>query len=177
MAISKNKKTEVVSEVSQLLNNSKLTVIVKYQGTSVKSMQELRLKAKLNGTKVKVVKNRLVKKALSGSDAFKDFDTSILSGQLMYAFNLSDEVAPAQVLAEFAKTEPQIEFVVGINKDGQVLSADDIKVLASLPSKDQLRAQLVGTIAAPISGFVNVMAGNIRGVINVLNAHADKIGN
>jgi large subunit ribosomal protein L10 len=169
MALSKDRKTEVVAEVGRLLVDSKLTVIAKYAGTSVKSLQALRAEAKQNGTKVSVVKNRLVIK-------FKDFDTSLLIGQLMYAFNADDEVAPAQVLANFAKSEPQIEFIGGINADGQLLSADDVKALASLPSKDQLRAQLVGTIAAPLSGFVNVLSGNVRGVLNVLNARAEQLG-
>lgn len=176
MALSKNKKAEVVEDVGGLLRESKLTVLVKYPGTSVKSMQTLRLQAKQNGTTVKVIKNRLVKKALADIDNFKDIDTNILSGQLMYAFNAQDEIAPAQVLAAFAKSEPQIEFVGAINGDGQLLSADDVKALASLPTKDQLRAQLVGTIGAPLSGFVNVMAGNVRGILNALNARADQIG-
>jgi large subunit ribosomal protein L10 len=176
MALSKDRKTEVVAEVGRLLVDSKLTVIAKYAGTSVKSLQALRAEAKQNGTKVSVVKNRLVIKALSDNDKFKDFDTSLLIGQLMYAFNADDEVAPAQVLANFAKSEPQIEFIGGINADGQLLSADDVKALASLPSKDQLRAQLVGTIAAPLSGFVNVLSGNVRGVLNVLNARAEQLG-
>lgn len=175
MALSKDKKAEVVSDVSALLSTSKLTVIAKYAGTSVKSMQQLRNDARQNGTTVRVVKNRLVKKALLDNDKFKEIDTNLLSGQLLYAFNSQDEVAPAQSLAAFAKTEPQIEFVGGINADGSILTADDIKALASLPSKDQLRAQLVGTIGAPLSGFVRVVSGNVRGVLNVLNARADQL--
>jgi large subunit ribosomal protein L10 len=175
MALSKDEKAEVVESVGELLRGSKLTVFAKYPGTSVKAMQELRSQAKQNGTVIHVVKNRLVKKAMSGIDNLKDIDTGVLSGQLMYAFNADDEVAPAQVLAAFAKNEPQIEFVGAISPDGRVLSADDVKALASLPSKEQLRAQLVGTIAAPLSGFVNIMAGNVRGVLNVLNARAEQL--
>ena len=175
MALSKDKKTEVVSNVSELLRDSKLTVFAKYPGTSVKAMQELRAQAKQSGTTVKVVKNRLVKKAMADNDNFKDIDTAIFSGQLMYAFNPEDEVAPAQALANFAKSETQVEFVGAINAEGQLLSADDVKALASLPSKEQLRAQLVGTIGAPLSGFVNVLSGNIRGVLNALNARADQL--
>src|SRR5437868_4017507 len=105
MALSKDKKTEVVAEISQRLNDSKLTVVAKYSGTSVKSMQQLRREASESQTTVSVAKNRLVKIALSQTDRFKDLDSSILNGQLMYAFNSEDEVAPAQILAKFAKTE------------------------------------------------------------------------
>ena len=175
MALSKDKKAEVLEQVAELLNDSKLTVMAQYAGTSVKSMQQLRAQSQESGTTVRVVKNRLFKKALEGNDKFKDIDLNLLSGQLLFAFNAHDEVAPAQNLAAFAKLEPQIKFVGGFNADGQALSAQDIQVLANLPSKDQLRAQLIGTIGAPLSGFVNVLSGNIRGVLNVLNARADQL--
>ncbi len=175
MALTKQKKNEVVEEVAKLLDASKLTVVANYPGTSVKSIQALRKSAKENGTIVKVVKNRLVIKAVEGNDRLKNIDTSAIKGQLLYAFNDQDEVAPAQALAAFAKSEPQITFVGAISGDGQFVSADDVKALASLPGKDQLRAQLVGTIAAPLSGFVNVLSGNIRGVLNVLNARSEAI--
>lgn len=175
MALSKDKKAQVVAEVGRLMADSKLTVIAKYSGTSVKSMQQLRREARDNGTTISVVKNRLVKKALGNDERFSKTNLDLLTGQLMYAFNSQDEVAPAQVLANFAKTEPQIEFVGAWNAEGQFLEATDVKALAALPSKEQLRAQLVGTIAAPLSGFVNVMAGNVRGVLNVLSARAEQI--
>lgn len=175
MALSRDKKNEVVAEVAELLNGAKLTVVANYPGTSVKAMQELRRQAKENGTKVRVIKNRLFKQALAGNDKFKDIDTSLLSGQLLYAFNSEDEVAPAQSLAQFAKAEPQIEFVGGLSADGQLLSAEDIKMLASLPTKDQLRGQLVGIIASPLSGLVGTMNANLRGVLNALEARSESI--
>jgi large subunit ribosomal protein L10 len=176
MALTKPKKQEVIEEVSGLLADAKMTVIAAYPGTSVKAMQSLRRDAKENSTTIKVFKNRLVKLALSQNDTLKGVDTSPITGQLLYAFNSEDEVAPAQALANFAKTSPTIEFVGAITADGTFIEATDVKALASLPSKEQLRAQLVGTIAAPLSGFANVLAGNVRGIINVLNARADQLG-
>lgn len=175
MALSKDKKKQVVSDVNELLSSSKMIVLAKYPGTSVKSMQRLRKDSRENGTKVAVIKNRLFIKALQANETFKDVDTQALTGQLLYAFNDSDEVAPAQSLANFAKLEPQLVFVGAITAEGQLLSADDVAALASLPSKQQLRGQLVGTVSAPISGFVNVVAGNMRGVLNVLSARAETI--
>ncbi len=176
MALTKDKKNELVKEVSDLLASSKLTVVAAYQGTPVKAMQSLRRSGRDNGTTLKVVKNRLVIKAVQNTDKVKDADTSALNGMLLYAFNSEDEVAPAQVLANFAKTQPTIEFVGAFTEDGNFIGAEDVKALASLPSKDQLRGMLVGTLVAPLSGFVNVMAGNVRGVLNVLNARADALG-
>ncbi len=175
MALTKDKKSQIVDEASKLLASSKLTVMAKYEGTPVKSLQELRRSAKDNGTKVVVIKNRLFKLALSQDDRFKDIDSNNLTGQLLYAFNEQDEIAPAQSIANFAKTQTQVEFVGALDADGNFISAEDVKALAALPSKDQLRAQLVGTIAAPLTGFANVLAGNVRSVLNVLNARSEQI--
>ena len=177
MALTKDKKNAVVEEVTNLLENSKLTVAAKYAGTSVKAMQELRRSGKENGTVIKVVKNRLVIKAVKNSPKHKDTDTAALTDMLIYAFNSEDEVAPAQTLANFAKANPTIEFVGAFTADGSFIPAEDVKALASLPSKDQLRGMLVGTIAAPLSGFANVLAGNVRGVLNVLNARSEQLEN
>lgn len=176
MALTRDKKAQIVSDMEKLLADSKLTVVAKYQGTSVKAMQQLRSSAASDGTMLHVVKNRLFKKALSSNSTLKDIDTSNLRGQLLYAFNSGDEVAPARNLADFAKTNPQIEFLAAFTADGQLLGVDLVKDLASLPTKDILWAQLIGTINAPASGFVNVLAGNIRGFMNVLNAKADSSG-
>jgi len=172
MALTRDKKEKVISEIERLLSDSKLTVIAKYQGTPVKAMQQLRSSAAADGTTIHVIKNRLFKKALSSDASLRDINTAEMHGQLLYAFNSDDEVAPARSLADFAKSNPQIEFVAAITADGQLLSPDSVKDLASLPTKDVLRAQLIGTISAPVSSFVNVLAGNVRGVLNVLNARA-----
>jgi len=175
MALTKDKKNEVVNEVSQLLANSKMTVVTAYKGTPVKAMQQLRRQAKDNGTTMHVVKNRLVIKALQNTASLKDVDTSALNGMLLYAFNSEDEVAPAQTIASFAKTQPTLQFVGAFSADGVFISVDDVKALASLPSKVQLRGILAGTVAAPLSGFINVLTGNVRGVLQVLSARAEAI--
>jgi large subunit ribosomal protein L10 len=175
MALTREKKETVVAEIEKLLADSKLTVVAKYQGTPVKAMQQLRSRAATDGSTLHVIKNRLFKKALGSSEVLKDIDTKDLHGQLLYAFNADDEVAPARSLADFAKTNPQIEFVAAITADGRLLEPDMVKDLASLPTKDVLRAQLIGAIGAPVSIFVSVMAGNVRGVLNVLTARADAL--
>jgi large subunit ribosomal protein L10 len=170
MALTKDKKNEVVSEVSDLLNSSKMTVVTKYQGTTVKAMQDLRKQARDNGTKVKVVKNRLVIKALQSSDSLRDIDTSALEGMLLYAFNTEDEVAPAQVIDKFAKTNPTLEFVGAITAEGNFLSADEVKALAKLPSKAQLIAGIVNTLQSPVRNAMSALSGNIHGYLEAIAA-------
>jgi large subunit ribosomal protein L10 len=175
MALSKEKKADVVSEVTDLLDASKMTVLADSRGVNVKNMQALRKAAKDNGTTVKVIKNRLVIKALKNTKNCQATDTSALKAQLLYAFNANDEVAPAQALSNFAKSEPNLQFVGAITADGRFIGIDDVKALANLPSKDQLRAQLIGTLGAPLSGFVNVLSGNLRGLLYVLDARSNNL--
>jgi large subunit ribosomal protein L10 len=172
MALSKDKKHEVVEEVASALGSSKMTVVAKYQGATVKALQQLRRDARGNGTKVQVVKNRLVKKALEGVDNLKDLDTTPLTGQLLYAFNMEDEVAPAQILATFAKTNPSIEFVGAITAQGKFISADEVKALASLPSRENLIAQVIATLTSPLNDTVSGLSGNLHALLDGIEAKA-----
>lgn len=172
MALTKDKKNEVVAEVSQLLADSKLTVIAAYQGTSVKALQSLRKTGKENGTTFKVIKNRLVKQALVSGEKTKDLDTSPLTGMLLYAFNSEDEVAPAQTLAQFAKTQPTLEFVGAITADGAFMSAEEVKVYATLPSKNQLIAGIINTLNSPVRGVMGSLSGNLHGLLKALEVKA-----
>lgn len=175
MALSKTQKDDVVSEVADLLNTSKMTIVAKYQGTTVKAIQTLRRDAKGNGTKVKVVKNRLAIKAIQQNDTLKDADTSALTGMLLYAFNAEDEVAPAQVLNTFAKANPTIEFVGGITAEGKFITAADVKALADLPSKPQLIAQVVATLLSPVNDVTNALSGNLHALLDGVEAKAQAV--
>jgi large subunit ribosomal protein L10 len=172
MALLKTQKNDIVSEISDLLSSSKLTVVAKYEGTTVKALQQLRREAKENGTKVKVVKNRLVIKALQQSDTFKDVDTSGLEGMLLYAFNSEDEVAPAQSLHNFAKANPTIQFVGAYSADGSFIAADDVKALAVLPGKNELIAQVIATLLSPVHDVTNALSGNLHALLDGVEAKA-----
>jgi large subunit ribosomal protein L10 len=166
MALTKQQKSEVIAEVAKLLESSKMTVVAQYEGTGVKAMQQLRREAQDAGTTVHVVKNRLVVQALKENDTLKTVDTSNLSGMLMYAFNADDEVAPAKALADFAKQNPTIQFVGGITPEGKFVSADEIKALAALPGKNELIAQVIATLNAPLNDSLNGLSGNLHALLD-----------
>jgi len=172
MALTKVKKSEVISEVTELLNASKLTVVAKFEGTGVKALQGLRRDAKTEGTKIKVVKNRLVIQALKGSDKFKDTDSSAIEGMLLYAFNSEDEVAPAKSLHTFAKTNPTLKFVGGYTAEGLFISAEEVKALAILPGKKQMLAGILNTLNSPVRGVMSGLSGNLTGILSGLEAKA-----
>lgn len=172
MAISRDKKNALVAEITEVLQSSKMTVFAKYQGLSVADLQTLRRTAREAGVTIKVVKNRLVRVALESIDTYKGIDTSALTGQLVYALSGEDEVAPAQVLNDFAKTHPQLVFAGAFSGEGAVLSADDVKALAGLPSKNQLIAEVVAQLLSPVHDVTNALSGNLHALLDGVEAKA-----
>jgi len=175
MAITRDKKLSLVTELADLFVSAKGSAGAAYTGLSVADMQELRAQAREAGVVIKVVKNRLVRVALEQSEVYKNADTSLLTGQLVYAFSSEDEVAPAQVLANFAKTHPQLVLTVGFDVTGSTLDTATVNALANLPTKDQLRGQLVGVLATPLTQFLGVANGAQRGFAQVLSQRAESL--
>ncbi|MCL2444545.1 50S ribosomal protein L10 [Candidatus Saccharibacteria bacterium] len=172
MAITRDKKQTLVADMTGLMSEAKMTVFAAYQGLSVAEMQELRRSAREAGVIIRVVKNRLVKVAMSGIDIYKDLDVSALSGQLLYAVSTEDEVAPAQVLDKFAKTHPALVLKGGFSAEGVVLSEDEIKSLAGLPSKNQLIAEVVAQLLSPVHDVTNALSGNLHALLDGVSAKA-----
>ncbi len=172
MAISRDKKNELVAELTDLLTNAKTTAFATYQGLSVADVQKLRATARENGVTIKVVKNRLVRVALAGIDAYKEIDTSSLTGQLLYAISADDEVIPAKVLNDFAKDNAALAIAGGLSSDGILMSADDVKALAALPSKNQLIAEVIAQLLSPVHDVTNALSGNLHALLDGVEAKA-----
>ena len=172
MAISKDKKTTLVADLTELLEGAKTTVYAKYQGLTVAELQELRKAAREAGVKIKVVKNRLVRVAMNQIAVYKDTDTTGLTGQLLYAISADDEVAPAKVLAEFAKTHNALALMGGFNDLGTALSDTDVKALAAMPTKNELIAQVVAQLLSPVTDSISALSGGLSGIVSGLEAHA-----
>lgn len=172
MAITRDKKNELVAEMSQLLADAKTTVIAAYPGLSVADIQNLRAAARQENVTIKVVKNRLVRVAMSTTDTYKDTDTSSLNGQLLYAFSAEDEVAPAKVLADFAKNHDSLNIVGGFSGEGANISADEVKALANLPSKSQLIAEVIAQLLSPVHDVTNALSGNLHALLDGIEAKA-----
>jgi len=172
MALSRDKKQSLVAEMGELFADTKGTAFAKYQGLSVADIQDLRRAAREAGVTIRVVKNRLVRVALSENKTYKDADTSALAGQLLYAFSDSDEVMAAKVLDEFAKTHPALELVGGFSAEGLAISTADITALASLPSKNQLVAEVVAQLLSPVHDVTNALSGNLHALLDGVSAKA-----
>lgn len=172
MAITRDKKQSLVSEFGELLATAKMTAFAKYEGLSVANLQQLRRAAREQGVTIKVVKNRLVKVAMQQTEALKATDTATMSGQLVYATSSQDEVAPAQVLANFAKTHDALKLIGAFAGDGKALSTAEVQALATLPSKNQLIAQVLATLSSPVDGVLSGLSGNLHALLDGVGAKA-----
>ena len=172
MAITRDKKQALVAKMTEQLSNSQLTVYAQYKDLSVADLQELRAMAREAGVTITVIKNRLVRVALGQVETYKNTDTSALEGQLLYAISADDEVAPAQVLDKFAKTHPALQFAGGFSNEGLALTADDVKALAGLPSKNQLIAEVVAQLLSPVHDVTNALSGNLHALLEGVEAKA-----
>ena len=174
MPISKEKKQTLVADLTDLLSSAKMMVYAKYQGLTVAELQELRAAAREAGVKIKVTKNRLVKVAMGEIAVYKDTDTTNLVGQLLYAVSDSDEVAPAKVLANFAKTHNALEITGGFNDAGANLAPEEVNALAALPSKNELIGSVVAQLLSGINDSVSGLTGGLPGIVSGLEAKASE---
>jgi len=170
--ITKDQKKKIIENLSDKFSKSKAIVFLGFQGLSAKDNMELRRKLRAENIDYKVAKKTLIKKGLEDAKVLGDNELD-LEGPVAVAVGYDDEVAPARLSREYSKTNEKLKLLGGFIET-KYMDAKEIKALALLPGKDQLRAQLVGTINAPVSGFVNVLAGNIRGLVNVLKAIEEK---
>ena len=166
MAKTRVKKEEMIQSLDEKILNMKSAVLVDYKGLKVKEIEELRGILRKQGVSFNVSKNTLTKIALTKGGI--EFDEGVFKKPVAIAFAMEDEVAPAREIALFAKKNEAIEILGGI-LEKKFIDEAMVARLAALPTKEQLHGKLVGTIAAPLSGMVNVFGGNLRGLINVLS--------
>lgn len=164
-------KKQVVEEIKAKIQNSKSVIFVDYKGLTVAEVSELRNKFRAVGVEYKVYKNTLVRKAMNelGVTAF-DND---LNGPTATAFS-PDETAAAKIFADAVKTMPEKIIPKSAYVDGAYVDVNGIKALATMPSKEELIAKMLGSMQAPIANFAGVLSAMLRGVVVALNAIAEK---
>ena len=171
MAIDKKRKDELVTEYRDLLERSSAIFLTRYGGMTVKEMEALRLKIGDANGQINVTKNTLLGIALEQTDHVPP--SELLNGQLATSFALGEASALAKVLVDQAKANDKLKIVGGM-LGNRVLTPKEVESLATLPSLDQLRAQILGLINAPAQGIVSAVTNGVRQVVNVLDAYAKK---
>lgn len=173
MPISRAKKEELVDEYKQQLNESEAIFIADYRGLKVIEIQELRAKIREAEGNFSIVKNTLIRRALS--EAGLPNVEEAVTGPIGVGFSDHNVTGVAKAMVDFANGNELLEIKFGIMGD-RILDEAAIKALASLPSLDVLRAQLLGLINAPASQLAGVLAGGVRQLVNVINAYSETEG-
>jgi len=169
--LTRKKKEEIVKRLTEELKQSKVVVFTDYRGIKANDLNKLKKELKKDGSNLQVIKKNLIE--LSLQNAKLNVSVKEMDGQMAIVVSTDDEVAPAKILTKFAKENENLKILGGILGEKE-LSEKDVKSLAKLLSKEELRAKIVGSLKSPISGFVNTLSGNLRGLVNVLNAIKDK---
>ena len=154
MGLNLDDKKAVVAEVSAQVANAQTIVVAEYSGIEVGDLTVLRAKARDAGVNLRVLKNTLARRAVADT-AFAGLSEH-LTGQLIYSFS-ADPVAAAKVLNDFAKTNDKLKLKAGCYA-GKLLDKAGVQALASIPSREELLAKLLGVMLAPVSGMACTLA-------------------
>ena len=164
--ITKEQKKEIVKDLVDKLSRQKTAVFFDYTGLTVSQFHELREQLREQGLDWQAVKKTLISLALAKA-GFKDIKARQLPGQIALVFGYQDEVLPAKILYDFSRNNEALKVLTGL-VDGEYLENEAIIELAKLPSKQELLARLVNSIAAPIYGLNNGLQGNLRKLVFIL---------
>ena len=170
MGLSLEQKQATVSEVATTLQGAQSLIVAEYRGLNVERITQLRSKARKSGVWLRVLKNTLARRAVKGTPFEKLSDQMV--GPLMYGIS-QDPVAGAKVLSEFAKENEQFVIKAGAMPNA-VMSAQDIKALALLPSREELLAKLLGTMQAPMTKLVRTLNEVPGKFVRTLAAYRDQ---
>ena len=175
MAISRARKEELLEAYRQQMAESSGFLMAEYAALSVPQMQAIRRRTREEGGELFVVKNTLFELVLQESDV--KVPEELMMGPLVVAFAHKDVPSVAKLFREIAGSLEENRFVVrGGMLEGRFFDAREAAAVASLPTREELLAQVLRTINAPATQTVGVVAGGIRQVLNVVKAYADKLG-
>ncbi|WP_455631278.1 50S ribosomal protein L10 [Megamonas sp.] len=172
MANIRPEKQAAVASLKEQLSTAKGVVLTGYKGLTVAQDMKLRAKFREAGVSYHVVKNTMLR--IAANEIGLEGLDPVLNGTTAIAVSAEDAVAPAKVVYDFIKENKLEKTEVLTIKlgvvEGKVISVDEVKALASLPSREVLIAKVLGSMQAPISGMVNVLQGTIRNMVYVLDA-------
>lgn len=169
MAITKEKKSQILKDLEEKFSRAKAVYFAENKGLSVKNVTELRHSLHDKGVDFVVAKKTLMKLAAKNSN-FPEISDDVLTGPIAAVIGYDDIVLPSKLVKEFgAKAEDRVILTGGI-LDGKLLSKVEAMQIASLPAKEQLLAQLVGSMKAPISGFHGALHGLLGKFVRTLEA-------
>jgi len=177
MAFTREQKQNQIKDIKERISSQKSLIFADFSKVSSKNMFSLRKSLKQEGCNIKIVKKTLARIAMGQSSiSFWSKIKEVVPGQLALIFGIEDEVAPARISNKFAKDNENFKILGGIfpaqggpASGWQFIEREKVLALANLPSKQELLSKMVGSMASPMSGFMNVLQGNISGLVRVLS--------
>ena len=160
--LTKKQKEQVIEDLTDRIKRQKVLVFTDFSGLKVSETRDLRKKLREAGMEYKVAKKTLIKLALEKAKKVADIMQFKSSVALVFGYN--DPIMPAKIISGFSKEHNKLKVLGGLMED-KVLTVEEIKELAKIPSREELLTKLVWSIKAPVSGFVNVLSGNIRNLL------------
>jgi len=174
MAITKEKKDEILKKLDDKFGKAKSVYFADYRGLSVQNMGDLRQKLREEGVEYVIAKKTLMKLSVKNAN-LPEIPDELMEGPVGAAFGYEDEIAPVKILHNYAKEVDALQILGGL-VEGKYITKAEATELAKLPSKDELLAKLVGSLKSPISGFHGVLSGVLRNFVGVMGAYQEKKG-
>lgn len=165
MALTKVQKQKIIEDLKEKIERQKAIIFVDFTGLKVKDLSNLRKKLRTADNELKAVKKTLLGLVFKERD-FK-IDTEKLKGEIAIVFGFKDALSLAKIIYQFSQEKPNLKILGGFFEK-KFQEAEEIITLAQLPTREELLARLAGTIFAPVSNLVNVLQGNIKGLICIL---------
>jgi large subunit ribosomal protein L10 len=172
LAISREKKEQLVSWYTDLFSRSSAAILTDYRGLTMADITQLRRKLQEIQSDYRVTKNRLMKLALK--EAGLPVPEDLLEGPTATGFCFEEVPAVARVLVDFSR-ESKILVIKGGLLGDRVISAEEVTALAELPPREVLLAQVLGTIQGPAGGVARAIASSIRSILHVLKARVEQL--
>ena len=167
MAKTKLQKKEIIEKLKEKIEKQKIMIFVDFSGLMVDEISQLRKNLKENNSEIKVVKKSLAHLAFKEKNI--DLDPQTLPGQLAIVFGWKDFIIPAKIVWQFSKENPNLKILGGF-LENSFLEKEKIVNLAKLPTKEEILANLINKISAPISGLLNSLQWNQRKLLFVLSS-------
>ena len=169
----RQEKMEQVELLAEKLKKAKVAVLADYRGLTVSQIEDLRTKLRGSDVEFRIVKNTLARRAAvdAGHESFQD----VLKGPIAIAFGYDDLGTPGRLLAEWARSSRLKIDIVGALAEGRVLSTDQVRQLADLPSREVLISQLLGTLQSPVAQLVATIQAPVSNLVGLLEAYKNKL--
>lgn len=168
----KEEKGEIIEQIKELVKNSSAMFLVDYRGVNVADINKLRSSFRKEGVTYKVFKNTLFKKALEQSGGYEKFNSQLV-GMIGVAFAGENFVAPAKIIKKYFDESKKLSFK-GCYIESAYYTAEQLDTIASMPTKEEIMAGIVGSVAAPASGIVGAINAVIRDLVSVIDEVAKK---